>query len=106
MDNVIYGRTHNPYDLTKSPSGSSGGAAAIIAAGGSPLDLGSDTGGSIRSPANVCGIAGIKPTALRVSRAGHTRTCGWGEADNFNQVGPLARYVEDLSLASVPHRRA
>ncbi|MEM7344261.1 MAG: amidase [Chloroflexota bacterium] len=98
MDNLVYGATHNPYDLSKSPSGSSGGAAAIIAAGGAPLDLGSDIGGSIRSPSNVCGIAGIKPTALRVSRAGHTRTCGFGMMDNFNQVGPMARYVEDLTL--------
>ncbi len=98
MDNEVYGPTLNPYDLSKTPGGSSGGAGAIIAAGGSPLDLGSDIGGSIRSPSHICGIAGLKPTSLRVSRAGHVRICGFGEADNFNQVGPMARYVEDLAL--------
>ena len=59
--NLVYGQTSNPYDVSRSPGGSSGGAAAIIAAGGSPLDIGSDTGGSIRYPAHCCGIAGIKP---------------------------------------------
>src|SRR6058998_724306 len=67
-DNLVYGKTNNPYDLACSPGGSSGGAAAIIAAGGSPLDLGSDTGGSIRVPSHMCGTAGIKPTSGRVSR--------------------------------------
>ena len=60
--NMVYGRTNNPYDLSRSPSGSSGGAAAIIAAGGSPLDMGTDSAGSIRMPAHYCGIAGLKPT--------------------------------------------
>jgi len=67
-DNPVYGRTNNPYNLTYSPSGSSSGEAAIIAAGGSPLGLGSDSGGSIRTPAHACGIAGLKPTAGRVPR--------------------------------------
>ena len=62
-DNLLSGKTFNPYDLSLSPGGSSGGSAAIVAAGGSPLDLGSDTGGSIRLPAHFCGLAGIKPTA-------------------------------------------
>ena len=62
-DNLIYGRTNNPYDLDRNPNGSSGGAAAIVSSGGVPFDLGSDTGGSIRAPAHVCGIAGIKPTS-------------------------------------------
>jgi amidase len=70
-DNFVYGRTNNPYDLTRTPGGSSGGAAALIAAGGSPLDFGSDTGNSIRLPAHFCGIAGIKPTSGRVPRTGH-----------------------------------
>ena len=65
-DNLVYGRTNNPYDLSRTPGGSSGGAAAIIAAGGSPFDMGSDTGGSIRLPAHFSGIAGIKPTSGRV----------------------------------------
>ena len=97
-DNLIYGRTSNPYDLTRSPSGSSGGAAAIVASGGSPFDMGSDTGGSIRSPAHVCGIAGIKPNSGRVPRTGHILPFGMGALDSLTQIGPLARYVEDLAL--------
>ncbi len=97
-DNLIYGRTNNPYDLTRTPGGSSGGAAAIVAAGGSPLDLGSDTGGSIRGPANYCGIAGLKPTSGRVPRTGHIIPPG-GARDSFTTIGPLARRVEDLWLA-------
>src|SRR6185436_17113560 len=70
-DNFVYGRTNNPYDLARVPAGSSGGAAAIVAAGGSPFDIGSDTGGSIRVPAHFCGIAGLKPTSGRVPLTGH-----------------------------------
>src|SRR4051794_15944301 len=70
-DNDVYGRTSNPYDLTRTPGGSSGGAAAIVAAGGAPFDIGSDTGDSIRQPSHVCGVAGIKPTQGRVPRTGH-----------------------------------
>ena len=97
-DNDVYGRTNNPYDLERSPTGSSGGAAAIIAAGGSPLDLGSDTGGSIRGPAHVCGIAGLKPTSGRVPGTGHITPPGFGAISAFTQIGPMARYVEDLNL--------
>ena len=79
-NNFVYGRTNNPYDLSRSPSGSSGGAAAIIAAGGSPLDIGTDSAGSIRMPAHYCGIAGLKPTQGRVSRAGHVPPHGMGGA--------------------------
>ncbi|MEZ0300421.1 MAG: amidase, partial [Candidatus Methylacidiphilales bacterium] len=61
--NLLHGATCNPYNTALTPGGSSGGAAAIIATGGSPLDIGSDTGGSIRVPAHFCGIAGLKPTA-------------------------------------------
>ena len=98
-DNLIYGRTSNPFDLDRSPGGSSGGAAAIVAAGGAALDLGSDTGGSIREPAHYCGIAGIKPTTGRVPRTGHIVPFGLGAVDGLTQVGPMARYVEDLALA-------
>lgn len=70
-DNLIYGRTNNPYDLSKTSGGSSGGVASIIAAGGSSLDLGSDTGGSIRAPAHFCGTVGLKPNSARVPRTGH-----------------------------------
>ncbi|HIF12369.1 MAG TPA: amidase [Dehalococcoidia bacterium] len=96
-DNKIYGRTNNPYDISRTPGGSSGGAASIIAAGGSPLDLGSDTGGSIREPASHCGIAGLKPTSGRVPRTGHIVPPG-GAWDSFTTIGPLARRVEDLWL--------
>lgn len=97
-DNAIYGRTNNPYDLERTPGGSSGGAAAIIAAGGSPLDLGSDTGGSIRLPAHFCGIVGIKPTSGRVPRTGHIVSAE-GLHQAYTQIGPMARYVEDLITA-------
>jgi len=96
-DNDVFGRTSNPYDLARTPGGSSGGSAAIVAAGASPFDVGSDTGDSIRQPAHVCGIAGIKPTSGRVPRTGH-----WpdfrGLFQSFTQLGPLARRVEDLEL--------
>jgi amidase len=97
-DNLVYGRTNNPYDLSRTPGGSSGGAAAIIASGGSPVDLGTDTGGSIRVPAAFCGIAGLKPTAGRVPRTGHIVGPATGAIDSLTVVGPLARYVEDLVL--------
>jgi amidase len=97
-DNLVYGRTNNPYDLARTPGGSSGGAGAIIAAGGSPFDIGSDTAGSIRLPAHFCGIAGIKPTSGRVPRTGHIVPFGMGAVDALTQLGPMARYVEDLSL--------
>jgi amidase len=97
-DNLVYGRTNNPFDLTRTPGGSSGGAAAIVAAGGSPLDIGSDTGGSIRVPSHFCGIAGIKPTAGRVSRAGHIIDFT-GPAQSLTHMGPLARRVDDLAFA-------
>jgi len=97
-DNLIYGRTNNPYDLSRTPGGSSGGAAAIVAAGGAPFDIGSDTAASIRWPAHCCGIAGIKPTAGRVPRTGHIIPFGLGTRDLLTQNGPMARFVEDLSL--------
>jgi amidase len=97
-DNLLYGRTNNPYDLSRTPGGSSGGAAAMVAAGGTPFDIGSDTAGSIRWPAHCCGIAGIKPTAGRVPRTGHIIPFGLGARDLLTQNGPMARFVEDLRL--------
>jgi amidase len=97
-DNLIYGRTNNPYDLSRTPGGSSGGAAAIVAAGGAPFDIGSDTAASIRWPAHCCGIAGIKPTAGRIPRTGHIIPFGLGARDLLTQNGPMARFVEDLHL--------
>jgi amidase len=96
-DNLVYGRTGNPYDPSRSPGGSSGGAAAIVAAQGSPFDIGSDTGGSIRMPAHFCGITGLKPTVGRVPRTGHIISFG-GMLDSWTQIGPLARRIDDLEL--------
>ncbi|HZQ34309.1 MAG TPA: amidase, partial [Dehalococcoidia bacterium] len=96
-DNPVYGRTNNPYDLGRTPGGSSGGEAALIAAGGSPLGLGSDSGGSLRLPAHNCGIVTIKPTAGRVPTTTGGQT---GDLhDPRTQVGLLARRVDDLCLS-------
>jgi amidase len=95
--NLIYGVTKNPYDPSYQPSGSSGGAGAIVAAAGAYFDIGSDYGGSIRGPAFANGIAGIKPTFGRVPRTGHIVGYG-GPFDSFQETGPLARRVEDLTL--------
>lgn len=95
--NLIHGQTYNPYNTAYNPSGSSGGAGAIVAAGGSHFDIGSDYGGSIRGPAFANGIAGIKPTLGRSPRTGHIVGYG-GPFDNFQETGPLTRRVEDLAL--------
>ena len=97
-DNLVYGRTNNPYDVERIPGGSSGGAAAIVAACGSAFDLGSDTGGSIRQPAHYCGIVGLKPTTGRVPATGHIISYDLGPLNPLTQIGPLARCVEDISL--------
>jgi amidase len=96
-DNPIYGRTNNPWDPTRSPGGSSGGAGAIVATGGAAFDIGSDTGGSIRVPSHFCGVAGIKPTSGRVPRTGHIIPAE-GHLQSWTQLGPLARSVDDLAL--------
>jgi amidase len=95
--NLLYGSSHNPYDLTRSTAGSSGGAGASVAAGLAAFDIGSDWGGSIRGPAHNNGIAGIKPTSVRVPRTGHIVDYG-GVFDLWQQLGPMARRVEDLAL--------
>src|ERR687897_180881 len=69
-ENPVYGRTANPYDLARTPGGSSGGEAAIVAAQGSPFGLGTDSGASVRLPAHFCGLASIKPSAGRVPLTG------------------------------------
>jgi fatty acid amide hydrolase len=99
-DNPVYGRTNNPWDLGRSPGGSSGGEAALIAAGGSPLGLGNDIGGSVRVPAHFCGIHALKPTAGRLTNLDHPVEL-WprGQEAVVNQAGPLARSVADLALA-------
>lgn len=96
-DNALFGPTRNPHNLEHSPGGSSGGAAAALASFMTPLEIGTDAAGSIRIPAHFCGIAGLKPTAGRVSRAG---TSGWkaSHIEAFVQVGPMARTIADLAL--------
>jgi len=97
--NAVYGTTNNPWDPTRGPGGSSGGAAAAVAAGLTGLEFGSDIGGSIRNPAAYCGVYGHKPTWCIVPKRGQSlsRTPG-GEMD-LSVVGPLARSAEDLALA-------
>ena len=100
-DNPIFGRTNNPWNLERTPGGSSGGAAAAVSAGLIPLDIGSDFGGSIRMPAHFCGVFGFKPTARRVSMFGHIPDLpGKPRFDRvLSSCGPLARSVDDLILA-------
>src|SRR5213079_715669 len=93
----LHGGTRNPYDINRSPGVSSSGEAAIIAAAGSPLGIGSDSGGSIRLPAHYCGIAALKPTTGWVPSTGAYGLVG-GLMDPRSQVGPMARFVNDLAL--------
>lgn len=97
-DNPVYGCTNNPWDRSRTPGGSTGGEAAIIAARGSPLGLGNDLGGSIRVPCHFCGIHGLKPTSFRLPREGSISTLR-GLDSIVTQPGPMARHVEDLWLA-------
>ena len=99
-DNEVYGRTNNPYDLDRTPGGSSGGEAAAIAAGCSPCGFGTDSGASVRLPAHFCGVAALKPTAGRVPVTGVLDDLGQiGElSDPRTQVGILARAVDDVAL--------
>jgi fatty acid amide hydrolase len=94
-ENPLYGRTNNPWDSDRSCGGSSGGEAAVIAAGASPLGLGNDIAGSLRVPAAFCGITSIRPTAGRApDYCAHGLPVG--QTGIASQVGPMAKYVEDL----------
>ncbi len=92
-ENSHYGATHNPHDLSRVAGGSSGGSAAAVAAGLVHFSLGTDTNGSIRVPASLCGIFGLKPTFGRLSRSGSHPFVA-----SLDHIGPLARRVEDLAL--------
>ncbi|WP_218814068.1 amidase [Rickettsiella endosymbiont of Dermanyssus gallinae] len=96
-DNDRYGKTFNPYDLTRTPGGSSGGEAAIIAAGGSTFGLGTDAGGSVRQPAHNTGIASLKPTHGLLPNTGKLPYDG-GLLNSLTTYGPMARFVDDLIL--------
>ncbi|HEX2914673.1 MAG TPA: amidase [Chloroflexia bacterium] len=95
-ENPLYGRTNNPWNLERSAGGSSGGQAAIIAAGGSPLGLGTDLGGSIRFPSTSCGIVGFKPTTGRCPDQGRF-SLPIGQQAIFSQVGVMGRRVADVT---------
>src|SRR5581483_770972 len=96
-DNLLYGRTNSPWDLDRTPGGSSGGEAAAIATGMSAAGVGSDGGGSIRVPAHFSGICGLKPTPGRIPSTGHFPESG-GPFAFLGVVGPMARTVADLKV--------
>ncbi len=97
--NRDYGTTNNPWDLTRTPGGSSGGAAAALAAGITPLEIGSDIGGSLRVPAAFCGVFSHKPTFGLVSQRGHVPPQpGWVAERDLNVIGPMARSARDLRM--------
>ena len=93
----VHARPNNPHDPDRTPGSSSSGEAAIIAAGGSPMGLASDSGGSSRWPAHCCGVAALKPTTGRVSNAGHFPPIGH-LSDPRTTIGPMARKAADLGL--------
>ncbi|HKS76542.1 MAG TPA: amidase, partial [Terriglobales bacterium] len=96
-DNLLYGRTNSPWDLSRTPGGSSGGEAAAIASGCSAGGVGSDGGGSIRVPAHFCGICGLKPTPGRIPATGHF-PASLGPFALIGVVGPMARTMADLKI--------
>ena len=102
-DNLLHGRTHNPWDLERTPGGSSGGESAAIAAGMSAAGLGSDSGGSVRVPAHFTGICSLKLTPGRIPGVGHLPPCV-GPFSILGAIGPMARNgrcVQSVSLRTL-----
>jgi amidase len=101
--NKVFGQTNNPWNVARTPGGSSGGSAVAVAAGLSPVDIGSDLGGSVRRPAHYCGVYGMKPSDFTVPHTGHIppppNIRSWGMLRYLFSPGILARCVEDLELA-------
>src|SRR4029077_16765009 len=99
-DNPLFGRTNNPWDLARTPGGSRGGEAALVAASASPLGLGTDIGGSVRVPAHFCGLCGLRATPGRLSLAGTADQFLFGHVSGVpDSAGPIARNVADVRLA-------
>ncbi|OEH93379.1 amidase [Bacillus solimangrovi] len=104
-DNEIYGRTNNPWDVSRTPGGSSGGGAAAVASGFSYLDIGSDIGGSLRVPAHYCGVYSLKPTEHSVPAFGHlpmddqTKQPEYTTSRHLASYGPIARSIDDLIIS-------
>jgi amidase len=97
-DNLLFGRTNHPVDPARTPGGSSGGEAALITAGGSPLGLGADAAGSVRIPAHFCGLAALKPTSSRTPIDGHFPAASGSVVERL-QFAPMARTTADLAIA-------
>jgi fatty acid amide hydrolase len=97
-DNPMHGRSNNPWRLARTTGGSSGGEGAIIASGGSPVGMGTDSGGSARSPAHFCGIQALKPTSGLLSTAGSLDDVIFGGQEDLNQPCPMGRTTDDLEL--------
>src|SRR5690625_1085297 len=95
-DNKLYGRTNNPWDLTRTSGGSSGGEGALLAAGGSAIGIGSDIGGSIRVPSHFNGIVGFKPGKFQVSSEGHFHSFSIPIQQRIEAIGPMGKSVRDI----------
>ncbi len=97
-DNKLYGRTNNPWDVTRTPGGSSGGEGALLGAGGAAAGIGSDIGGSIRFPSHFNGVVGFKPGKFQVSADGHFPSNSHALQERMSGMGPMGKSVRDMEL--------